>query len=103
MTATICRADVPDGPTGRGCGHPIEPGEEHRCLDCEAVMHRDCLRQHVADVERVSASIYAFQCLDCSATGLSRWQYGRMLLEPACSCGGPYWVWCVGRADAVEP
>ena len=37
---------------GSGCGKPIVRGEEYRCLDCGAVMHRDCLRRHCSADEK---------------------------------------------------
>jgi hypothetical protein len=49
---TICHADVREGMAGKGCGRPIPPGEEYRCLDCDAVMHQDCLRWHCSADEK---------------------------------------------------
>jgi hypothetical protein len=41
----ICRGD-------KACGREIPAGQEYRCLDCDAVMHKDCLRWHCGADEK---------------------------------------------------
>ena len=36
----------------RGCRREIPAGEEYRCLDCDAVMHKECLRWHCSADEK---------------------------------------------------
>lgn len=44
----------------KSCGRPIPLGHEYRCLDCDAVMHKDCLRWHCGNDEK-DRMIYSLQ------------------------------------------
>jgi hypothetical protein len=48
----LCFADVSCGHHDSGCGKQIPRGQEYRCLDCGAVMHKDCLRRHCSADEK---------------------------------------------------
>ena len=70
----------------KACGKPIPPGEEYRCLDCDAVMHKDCLRYHCGNDEK-DREIYRQQQINQEL----RWQIARLCRDdasPAPTVGG---------------